>query len=94
MLIKLVDLFRCQRRATRQPYLIGKVGEFWIMLIDRHEPKADEPVATLFIGGMLTAKDNKPLPPVWDAKAGVWIGPAHPDYPGFYDDTKAGSRST
>jgi hypothetical protein len=90
MLIKLADLHRRQRRQTRQPCLVGKVGGFWLMIVDRHDAQPGEPAATLFIGPVSTAgSDNKPLPPVWDAKACKWIGPASPDYPGFYDDTKA-----
>ena len=93
MLVKLADLHRRQRRKSRQPCLLGKVGDFWLMMVDRHDPKPGEPVATLFIGAMSTAgSDNKPLPPVWDDQAGKWIGPAHPDYPGFYDDTRAAIR--
>jgi hypothetical protein len=93
MLIKLADLHRRQRRQTRQPYLIGKAGEFWLMIIDRHDPKPGDPIATLFIGAVSTAgADNKPLPPVWDAAKGEWIGPAHPDYLCFYDDTAAAVR--
>jgi hypothetical protein len=90
MLVKLADLYRRQRRRTRQPFLVGKVGDFCLILVDRHDPKPGDPIATLFMGPKSeTAAENKPLPPVWDAKRSQWIGPAHPDYPGFYDDTAA-----
>jgi hypothetical protein len=96
MLIKLADFTRHQRRKGSQPYLIGRAGDFYLMLVDRHKPEPGGPVATLFIGpapnrgdDTIKVTDNKPLPPVWDAKQSKWIGPASPDYPGFFDDTEA-----
>ena len=85
MLIRLCDLTRRQQRPNRPGHLVGKAGPYWLMLIPRH----DQPdMATLFIGNMPTERTtNRPLPPIWDAATGRWIGPADPSYPTFYDDT-------
>ena len=85
MLIKLVDLYRRQQR-DRQPYLVGRVAEFWLLATKRHDPQPGQPTHTLFISGFPQLASAKPLPPVWDAKRTRWVGPGEPDYPGFYDD--------
>jgi hypothetical protein len=87
MLIKLADL-RWRQQRNRPPHLVGKVANFWLLLVGRHNPAPADPDFALFIGKWPATTDAKPLPPVWDAIRKRWIGPAEPDYPGgFYDDT-------
>jgi hypothetical protein len=85
MLIKLADL---RWRQVRRPVLVGKVGQHWLMIVQRNQIGINGEAATLFIGPESTAgADNKPLPPIWDAQNAKWIGPASSVYPGFYDDS-------
>jgi hypothetical protein len=87
MLIRLTDL-RWRQRRNRPPHLVGKVAGFDLLIVGRHNPAPDQPDFTVFIGRMPNTLGSKPLPPVWDPERTRWIGPAEPDYPGFYDDTE------
>ena len=80
MLIKLADL-RWRQIRNRRPVLVGKVGQHWLMIIQRNEVGINGESATAFIGPESeTASNNKPLSPVWDAKNAKWIGPGSEDY--------------
>jgi hypothetical protein len=88
MLIRLCEM-RWRQHRNRPPVLVGKVADFWLMLVGRHKPIDGQPDFTLFISPRPVTTDAKPtLPPIWDAEKARWIGPDNPDYPDFYDDFK------
>ena len=65
MLIKLADL-KWRQTRDRKPVLVGKAGQYWIMIISRNQTDLSGVAATMFIGPESTAGAvNKPLPPIW-----------------------------
>jgi hypothetical protein len=46
--IKVADLFP-QSRHGRPPVLIGRIGPYKVVVVDRHDPALGEPKATLFV---------------------------------------------
>jgi hypothetical protein len=57
--VKVVD-FHPQARRGRPPVLIGFVGPYRLLLVERHEPSLGEPKASLFVAKREPNNDRKP----------------------------------
>jgi hypothetical protein len=66
--LKVADLFARTRRG-RKPVLIGTIGPYRLVVVDRHEPGLGEPRATLFIAPPEKPIDRKPITPTGRAEA-------------------------